>query len=244
MGAHRASGDGASDGSASRPRFGKNTPERVTEERMPRRSTRPSRPGSAWGAVKHALHPFAPFARRRWGTAVSSQDAPACGSHPDRLGARLDTGVDGRRWLHVPLAGLRLRSRKRARKAGTARSERSLRGRVGPNLGIASRRGPRRAHGLVAKDARSCRRTTRETDPATNGCTGTRGGITAAHELPPRWPRERSTRATRRKASRRGARGLSPSPRVTRLAVCGSRCGRARHGAPSGRSVWSRTITP
>lgn len=73
VGAHRASNDGASDGSASRPRFGKNTPERATEERMPRRSTRPSRPGSVRGAVKHAVHSFAPLARRRWGITAPSK---------------------------------------------------------------------------------------------------------------------------------------------------------------------------
>lgn len=175
-----------------------------------------------------------PFRRKACGVRVAVRS----------MGARLDTGVDGRRWLHASLAGLRLRSRKRARKAGTARSERSLRGRVGPNLGIASRRGPCRVHGLVVKVARPCRRTARESDPTTNGCTGTRFGITAEPELPPRWPRERSTRATRRKASRRGARGLSPSPRVMRLAVCGSAWRRACHGITQRSVGWSRTIAP
>lgn len=84
VGAHRASGDGASDGSASRLRFGKNTPERTTEERMPRRSTRPSRPGSAWGAVKHAVHSFAPFRAKARGHRRSVERRAACESQFDR----------------------------------------------------------------------------------------------------------------------------------------------------------------
>ena len=111
-----------------------------------------------------------------------------------------------------------------------ARSERSLRGRAGTNLGIASRTGtPSRTRS--SREGRSSVSTHgarfRSHDERVHRDSS---GITAACELPPRWPRERSTRATRRKASRRGARGLSPSSRVKRLAVCGSRRRRARHG--------------
>lgn len=69
----------------------------------------------------------------------------------------VSTGVDGRRWLHVPLAGPCPRSRKRARIAGEC-SEREIASRARrdePRDRIPNG-DPGRVHGLVAKDARPC----------------------------------------------------------------------------------------
>lgn len=85
-------GDGASDGSASLHDSGRTRPNVRTKSAC-HGGRRPSRPGSARGAVKHAVSPSVPS---REGAGASSLVArrAAYGSHLDRLGPRLD----GCRW--------------------------------------------------------------------------------------------------------------------------------------------------
>lgn len=159
---------GASDGPTSRSHAGRERPRAASEERMPGDRPRSSRSGSAWGAVKHAMHPFSTrasvasgAARRRRIEGDERRKAFVVAGRDAIVSARFD-GVDGRRRLHVPLA-VCPGSRKRSWGRGDAEAR------------WQSARKARHVRGLVAR-RRSLRVDARanETRIAANGCAGPR----------------------------------------------------------------------
>jgi len=208
-GAHRATSDGASDGSASRSRVGKTTPACRAGGAHARRSEshRSPRPGSAWGAVKRAMHLHARSAKARRAWAVAERRSSSAG----RGSIEIDSSTLDRSWVLVSTVSVADAGRTHLRPCGP-NCESGLDDVEMLKCGVEPARDHRNERGLVAR-RRSSVFDAHERISEGSRRKGAQGLDFVVSQLRSRLTvlrPARGMRAIRRKASRRDVVGSNP----------------------------------